>query len=1061
MATTRITAPVDERMLATLHGNVHPLALAEYDQGRVDDNLPLEHIILMLQRSPEQEAALNTRIDQMHNRRSPNYHQWLRAEDVGACYGPANTDLATVTGWLQMHGFKIDTVPAGKTMVIFTGTAGQVRNAFHTEIHNLYVNGERHIANMSEPQIPKALAPVVAGFRSLHNFFPKPLSHIVGPIKRDPKTGAYHPAELDAGRERASEDSNGPGRLLTIGIQGNNGTTTYYAVGPQDFYTIYNENALLKASTPINGAGQTIAIVQDSDVNPADVATFRAEFGLPAYPVTPNATQGGVNYMDGITAGNYCDDPGIVNGGESEADIDVQWAGATAPAAIIDFVSCKDTTTTSGVDLSAQYIVSSMASTVSAFSVSFGWCEAQLPDTQIGFGSNSFYSTLWQQAAAEGQTAIVAAGDSGDDVCDRGNGKGPNNQSVGTTGVSVSGLASTPYNVAAGGTDFSDTYQTNFSPTAYWTTNDTEPFESALSYVPETAWNNTCADPLLADYFRYTGQGTYTPEQVCNVSTNWTNLDGGSGGISTISALPTWQSVYGVGLSTNFTSTSMRNLPDIAMFASDGSIWDHLLVFCQSDQATCDYTNGTDVIHMAAGGTSFVAPMFNGIMALINQATSTSATVARQGQADYTLYALANAEYGTASSQNTSTTAPSTYTCEASNVNALSTYKTIFPSCTFYEVNRTSQEGSTTCLAGTNTACLTDNNAQPCETGSPNCYTATQSDTYGILSSSTTTSEPAYVQSFGYNAATGLGSFNIANLVNNWTTVTPKFPSTTAASASPASIFTSTTTTLTATVTATGRGSLAPPLGTVTFYPGSACTGTALGTANLVPATGCTTKCNSTATLANVAGSAIGTSTTSIAACFGGDAANDAPSNGTGTIAVTQTAFTLAAQSSTVTITAGQSGTVQLNLSANASVAASGITLKCAGLPADASCTFSALSGTIGTTATPVTMTIQTTTSDAKLLRPGSKTSLMFALIMPAMLLLPVAAGSRKRKGWLLLLTAIALILMLSWTGCGGGSSSSGSGGGTTSQTYSVTATASATGVTAGTTGTITVTVSQ
>jgi subtilase family serine protease len=295
------------------------------------------------------------------------------------------------------------------------------------------------------------------------------------------------------------------------------------------------------------------------------------------------------------------------------------------------------------------------------------------------------YNSLWQQAVAEGQTPIVAAGDSADDVCDRGDGRGPNGQDVGVTGLSVSGMASTPYNVAAGGTDFSDNYQTGFRPTQYWNNNDTSPYGSALSYIPEMAWNNTCASTILVDAIRIAYGINYTngPEGLCNDYFNFgdvfTNLDGGSGGISSLYSRPPWQSVYGVGLSGNFTSTSNRNLPDVSLFASSGLPWYHMLVYCESDVAPCDYSDPDDVMAMAAGGTSFVAPMVNGILGLINQAWAS-----RQGQANYTFYALAAQEYGTPSAPNTSTTAPSLYTCEGSNVNAISTYGGIFRNCIFY-----------------------------------------------------------------------------------------------------------------------------------------------------------------------------------------------------------------------------------------------------------------------------------------------------------------------------------------------------------------------------------------
>jgi hypothetical protein len=1044
MAVVRTTALVDENVRTTLRGNLHRSARAEFDLGRVEDDMPLEHIIMVLRRSSEQETALVNHIDRMHNRRSADYHQWLTPQEFGGCYGPADLDIARVMAWLQSHGFKIDTVPAGKTIIIFSGTAGQVREAFQTEIHYLNVRGEQHISNMSEPTVPKALAPVIAGLQSLNNFFPKPLSHIAGPIQRDTKTGKWNFIELREGEAKQSQGSRTSLLTLSDGL---------LAVGPQDFYVIYNENPLLTAATPTNGAGQTLAIVQESDVNPADVTTFRSQFGLPTYPSTPNATQGGVNFMFGVTGSTTCTDPGILgpnNGGvESEADIDVQWMGTTAPAATIDFVACNSTNTTAGINLSLAYIVDNLASTVSAFSFSFGFCEA---DVDQAFGQpNSFYNSQYEQAVSEGQTPVVAAGDTGDDTCDRGDQKGPNKQDISVNGLSVSGLASTPYNVATGGTDFSDNYSTNFKPTAYWNSSDTSPYGSALSYIPEMAWDNTCGSTIIAAFVGG------TPEQICNGSNanlgeGLTTLDGGSGGVSSIYSLPTWQSAYGVGLSTNLSSTANRNLPDISLFASDGGspagiVWAHLLVYCESDAATCDYTNANDTIAMAAGGTSFVAPMVAGILGLVNQAwpSGNPAQTTRQGQADYTLYALGTAEYGIPGTPNTSSTAPSIYTCEASNVNAITKYGTIMQGCIFNEINRTPQAGTTTCVDGTNdSTCLVATNDEPCEASTTNCYIATTGDTYGLLSASDSTFEAAYVESSGYNDANGLGSLNIANLVANWTAVTPQFPSTTTVSANPTSIYTTTTTTLTATVTASGRGGLAPPLGTVTFFSSRNCKSNlppqTIGTAALVAGTN-----NASASLPGVTGTQLGAGSQNVIACFSGDGANDAPSSSSQAITVTQTAFTLTGPTSAVTATAGQQATVTLNLSANAAVPTT-ITLAQSGLPSDSSPSFSSVTSLPAT----VTLTFTPTTADAKLTPPARQRSsrMMLAFLLPG-LLLPVAGARKRKKSLLGGLTVLMILLCL---GCGGsGSSSGGGGGGSSSQSYNVTVTASANNVTQGT----------
>jgi hypothetical protein len=450
--------------------------------------------------------------------------------------------------------------------------------------------------------------------------------------------------------------------------------------------------------------------------------------------------------------------------------------------------------------------------------------------------------------------------------------------------------------------------------------------------------------------------------------------------------------------------------------------------------------------------------MFTGIIGLINQAwpSGNPSQPTRQGQANYTLYALASAEYGTLSAENTSTTAPSVYTCEGSNINAISTYGGIFPSCIFYDINRTSQVGSSTCVGANNAGCLVDNNGGACATGTPGCYTNTPGNAYGILSNSTTTFESAFNQSAGYNAATGLGSVNIANLVNNWTNFTPLFPSATTLSVSPSSIFTTDTTDLTATVTATGRGGLAPPLGTVNFYSGAACTGTAFASANLVPASGCTTSCNATASASGITGAQIGAGITSVAACFSGDGANDAPSSQTASVTVTQTALTVSASPTSLSIVGGQSGTVTLAVSANTAISTP-VTFTCAGLPSDASCTFTSVTSLPAST--NVTMTITTTTSDAKLIRPARGSSwLALGLVLPGVLLLPAgAAAIRRRKNWLW--CGLALLLMVGWVGCGSNSSTTTPP--PTSRTYTVTATGSATGATPSTTGSITVTVTQ
>ena len=344
----RITQPVDMEKMVTLRGNTHPLARPEYDQGAAPDSLPMERVLLVLQRSAEQETALRELLDDQQIKSSPNYHMWLTPEQFGEQFGPADADIQAVTDWLTSQGFEVNRVAAGRTVIEFSGTAGAVRQAFHTEIHKFVVNGEEHWANASDPQIPAALQPVVTGFASLNNFPREPLTHSVGTFTRSKLTGEVEP-------------------LFTFPVSCSSGTCYYFALGPADFATIYNVAPLWSAGT--DGTGQTIAVVGETNINPQDVADFRAMFGLPVNP--PNIILNGP-------------DPGI-NGDEVEADLDVQWSGAIAKGATINLVVSESTETTPGTDLSALYIIDNNLAPV--MSESYGGCEAEL-----GAGGNQFHS---------------------------------------------------------------------------------------------------------------------------------------------------------------------------------------------------------------------------------------------------------------------------------------------------------------------------------------------------------------------------------------------------------------------------------------------------------------------------------------------------------------------------------------------------------------------------------------------------------------------------------------------------------------------------------------------
>src|SRR5580704_16842402 len=236
----RVMEAVDDARRITLSGNVHPLARAEFDRGAVEESQPMNRILLLLKRSNEQEAALQDTLAKQQDKSSPSFHQWLTPEQFGAQFGPADADIQAVTDWLTRQGFSIGKIYSGKTVIEFSGTAGQVQRAFGTTIHNYQVNGKTYSANASDPQIPSALAPVVTGIVSLHNF------------PRD-----FYARRFGILRKAAGKSAVEP--LVTL--PNPFGPGSFYGVGPGDFAKIYGVPPTRgNQALPCNGAVQTIAI---------------------------------------------------------------------------------------------------------------------------------------------------------------------------------------------------------------------------------------------------------------------------------------------------------------------------------------------------------------------------------------------------------------------------------------------------------------------------------------------------------------------------------------------------------------------------------------------------------------------------------------------------------------------------------------------------------------------------------------------------------------------------------------------------------------------------------
>jgi hypothetical protein len=712
----RVTQTVDEGNRMTLRGNVHPMARAEFDRGAVTDSQPASRMALLLQRSPDQETALRQLLEQQQDKTSPNYHKWLTPDQFGKQYGPSDADIQAVTDWLTSRGFTGIKVGTGRTTVEFSGNVGQVRNAFQTEIHHFFVDGKMHVANVSDPQIPAALAPVVAGLLSLHDFRPKSQAHRLGTFRKTKATGEVKP-------------------LFTFaGCSSGKTAVPCYAVGPGDFQKIYNVPYV--AGTK-DGTGVTIAIVQDSNLNIADVTSFRSLFGLPANFSSSNII---LNGPDPGPQG-----PNSLTGDETEADLDVQWAGATAPGATINLVVSEDPQSIglAGIDLSAIYIIDNNIAPI--LSESFGACEAGL-----GTSGEQFYIQLWQQASAQGITVILSAGDSGSAACAPA--AAPANQDVATQGLAVSGLASTAYNVAMGGTDFLNGPAT--APSPYWNTTNAAngPLTqvSAKSYIPESTWNDSCAAPAIAGTLTLNTCTATTINQNNNSSSPSFGIDvvaggGGASSFTTLNTKPLWQ----MGTNGNL-ADGVRDVPDISLFSGNG-VNGSFYIICEQDANTgtgsstssCDLNSPFNDFQ-GVGGTSAAAPAFAGIMALVNQQTGQ-----RQGNANFVLYQLYKKN-----------AAGTICTSNAAAVTATG--------CIFYDT-------------------VTGNNSVACQGGTANCSnTSTTANQFGILVDPAHPNNPAWETSAGYDFATGLGSLNVANLLSAWGSAS--FTADTVAITSPSSV---------------------------------------------------------------------------------------------------------------------------------------------------------------------------------------------------------------------------------------------------------------------------------
>lgn len=687
-ATRLVTQPIDTTKLVPLHGSVHPLAQARYDHGMVNESAPAERLLMLLNRPPEREASFQQFLKGLYMPGSSSYHHWLTPKEIGIRFGPDDSDIDTVRTWLSNSGFQVNRVSEANRFVEFSGTIGQINAAFHTQIHEYMVGGTLHHANATELRIPQALAGIVARLSPLHDFRPAPQLQVAG-------KGKY-----DAGAHQFLPQYNLPSSFNPL----------LYGVAPGDFYTEYNLNSLYTAN--VTGAGVTIGIIDESNINVGLANAYRNVFGLKANPVQV--------ILDG-------GDPGS-NSSETESYLDVELAGAAAPGATVNLYLSAGSPYQDPLMLAALRAVEDNRADV--LSISWGGGEALL-----GNNGNQFWNALWEEAAAQGQTVLVSAGDFG---------QIPDQHYLFSGllfGPAVNGLASTPWNIAVGGTDFYYTDYASGAPSAstFWNNaNDPTTKGSLKAPIAEQVWNDPFGLNAISDGLQrneiYAGGGG---------ASNCAVLDS-SGKCKSGYAKPGWQSGPGVP------ADGVRDLPDVSLFASNGANY--------SGYVICDYEGacapdgsgnfGVDVV----GGTSASTPVMAGIMALVVQ------KYGRQGQANTVLYPLAQQK-----------------------------------PAAFHDIT----------LGG---------NWDICVQGDANCTLNVAGLGANAGKSTVFSAGP------GYDQASGLGSVDATQLVNNWNSITFS-PTTTTLQIAPNAIVHGTKATLTANVTpSSGSGT---PTGAVSVLTNS------------------------------------------------------------------------------------------------------------------------------------------------------------------------------------------------------------------------------------------------
>jgi subtilase family serine protease len=717
----RVTRTVDNSAVSAL-SNTHLSFITNATlTGAVDDAMPMNHMQLILQNSSLRSSALESLIAAQHDPTSSKFHQWITPAEFGDTFGVANADINAVKSWLTSQGFTVNAVYPNKMQIDFSGTAGLVRQAFHTQENHYIVNHVSHIANASDISIPSALSAVVVGVAGLNDFRPQPL-HV------PPQVAQYDRSKYNFKLTPTSSAVRPVGQAIYFPNYGVRGFVPY------DMQTIYNVSPLYVSG--LTGTGIVIAVVEDQDMDVTDWPNFVSQFSLGGYGGTFKQFQPQLTPSTG-----NCTDPGGANPADEsiETVLDSEYSTAIAPGAHIWVSTCSDADSSNffgGVYLAADNLINNTnpAGRPNVISASYGWAE-DMTDAP----SKAAIDVMWAQGDAEGISVFVSSGDSGSNPSFNGS-------IINGVGISANSFGTSPHDTGVGGSDTADVLDGTTSQ--YFNSTPNAVYGTAKSYVPEITWNNSCGNTVAAQ--KLVGLSAL---QFCKNALIYdpygfyVTSESGSGGPSSVDAKPAYQRiVYGAA------KDQSRDLPDVSLFGGAYGGYSWVILCTGAYPCTPNFVEPVELV----AGTSLSSPMFAGIQALIDQGLyQAGAWTPDQGNAAETLYPLAQKEYGGPTGSR-----PATLDQCNSNNGTKGTSK-----CVFYNIT-----------AGGNSAQCIQFQGET----TPNCYfygtIADFQQAYGptqvgLTASSTTkynSNTAAFASTPGWSFANGLGSVNAANLFAAW-----------------------------------------------------------------------------------------------------------------------------------------------------------------------------------------------------------------------------------------------------------------------------------------------------